>query len=576
MAKDVESMRPAPSRRPRRGKEPVATVSRRLIELAVDLGVEQAYGLVGGAIAPFADELTRSSIRALAFRHESGAAFAAIEASLATNRPVLLYTTTGPGLFNALNGLAAARDEGARIIVVSAATAPARIGRFAVQETGPLSLGGPDLFGGRLFDLAVSLADPTVLAALGRRAAELLMRPGAALIHLALPVSAQRAEGPQRVELPAQLSRTPMSSDEAGVAARMLADGRTALWVGFGARHAVQEVRAVAERTGALVMCTPRAKGIFPEEHPQFVGVTGVAGHDNVKHACRERDIAHAVVLGSRLGELSTMWDEELLPPHGLLHVDVDPGVFGAAFPSVATVGIQADVGAFLREVLHHLDDGRPAPNPAALGLARPARLELRDAGPVRPQVLMDVVQDVVIDGARAVVMAECGNAFTWAIRHLRFSQPQFRMAGSWGSMGHMTCGVVGSALARRQKAVALVGDGAMLMQNEVSTAVQYQVPAVWIVLNDGQYGIIEKGMRAQGFTPLETRLPPTDFAQLARAMGAWGLVVHQEHELEAAVREAMAAPGPVVLDVRIDASCDPPIMRRIRSLEAMGPQSQS
>jgi acetolactate synthase-1/2/3 large subunit len=137
--------------------------------------------------------------------------------------------------------------------------------------------------------------------------------------------------------------------------------------------------------------------------------------------------------------------------------------------------------------------------------------------------------------------------------------------------MGQATAGVLGAALARGKKAVALVGDGAMLMNSEISTAVQHGAPAVWIVLNDSRYGMIEHGMRAQGWSPLATAMPATCFATLARAMGADGIRVTDEAELASALRRALAAPGPFVVDVVIDPDERAPIGRRIQNLIDQG-----
>jgi acetolactate synthase I/II/III large subunit len=133
--------------------------------------------------------------------------------------------------------------------------------------------------------------------------------------------------------------------------------------------------------------------------------------------------------------------------------------------------------------------------------------------------------------------------------------------------MGHATSGVIGAAKGRRGVAAALVGDGAMLMQSEVSTAVRYGIPAAWIVLNDGLYGMITQGMRAQGLEPLETEIPETDFAAWARAQGADGVRVEQESELDGALARIESLTRPLVIDVRVDPNEPAPFLRRVQSL---------
>src|SRR5690606_21908779 len=188
--------------------------------------------------------------------------------------------------------------------------------------------------------------------------------------------------------------------------------------------------------------------------------------------------------------------------------------------------------------------------------------------GLVRPPFLMQEVQRVIVEGSDALVMAESGNAFAWSSQCLRFRDPfRYRVSTGFGSMGHFTAGAIGAALARRGKVVALVGDGSMLMNNEVSTAVQYAAPVVWIVLNDGGYGMVDHAMRASGFAPVGTRFPKVDFASFAQSMGAHGGAVTTENELAERLRWALELEGPCVLDVFVDPDEPSPVLARVRSL---------
>ena len=118
------------------------TVSRWIGRELARLGVRHAFGVLGGGVAPFGDGLCRGPIRLVHTRHEGGAMFAAIESYFASARPAVVVVTTGPGLFNALNGVMAARADGAKLLLVSGATARTRLGRGAVQETGPANMPG--------------------------------------------------------------------------------------------------------------------------------------------------------------------------------------------------------------------------------------------------------------------------------------------------------------------------------------------------------------------------------------------------------------------------------------------------
>ena len=131
------------------------TVAEALVKILENLGVNYAFGVSGGGIGPLWATLNRSSIELLHFRHESGAAFAATEAYFANDRPVVVFTTTGPGITNALTGLFAARGEGAKLIFLSAATSTGNRGRGACQETSAHTMPFSGIFtSGPLFNYA--------------------------------------------------------------------------------------------------------------------------------------------------------------------------------------------------------------------------------------------------------------------------------------------------------------------------------------------------------------------------------------------------------------------------------------
>jgi acetolactate synthase-1/2/3 large subunit len=256
-----------------------------------------------------------------------------------------------------------------------------------------------------------------------------------------------------------------------------------------------------------------------------------------------------------------------MVPPDGFIHVDVDPEVPGTAYPTVPTLAVRAEIGAFVAALLEHL----PERAPAGVHFPRPERPEIGPAaaGAVRPEALMAAIQEVVVEHHRALVLAESGNAFTWTSHCLRFNEAgRYRVSTRVGSMGHAGAGVVGAALGGGGKAVAIIGDGAMLMNNEVNTAVKFGLPAVWIVLNDARYNMCEQGMATLGLSA-DASIPEVDFAMLARALGAEGLRVEREAELVPALERAMAASGPFVLDVRIDPARRAPSQGRNRGLRA-------
>ena len=262
-----------------------------------------------------------------------------------------------------------------------------------------------------------------------------------------------------------------------------------------------------------------------------------------------------------------------MVPAKGFIHVDVDPKVPGVAFPFAETLPIISDANTFVKALLEYF----PEQTEQNITLPNPEQEEITPAGSnlVRPEILMQAIQRVVVEGSDAVVLSECGNSFTWTTNMLRFPQAnRYRVSTGVGSMGHNVTGVVGAARGRNGKAVAIVGDGSMLMNSEVSTAVKYQLPAVWIVLNDAYYNMCNQGMTLLGMKGADAKLPDTDFSLIARGMGAEGIRVEAEAGLEEALNKAMAATGPVVLDVTIDPTRFAPSKGRNKSLSAQGVKS--
>jgi acetolactate synthase-1/2/3 large subunit len=421
-----------------------------------------------------------------------------------------------------------------------------------------------------VFEYAVSLEHEAELPQIMRTLARGFANKRGFVAHLALPLALQlRLAPPMAATLPAlDVIPNPATMDE--IVARLRKP--FAIWVGHGARHAAAQVCELVARTHAPVLATPRGKGIVPEDDPNYLGVSGAFGsHPDLPSRLEAANVRRMLVLGTRLGEVSSAYQDRLIPPDGLIHVDLDPDVPGSAFPHVETVAVQAEIGQFLATLLARIDVGPLNDRPIAV-TARPALPRLTPRGPeherVRPQYLMQCVQDRIVDGSSSVVMAESGNAFAWTTRHLRFRSPnRYRQSGLWCPMGQVSAGVIGTALATGDRAVAIVGDGAFLMQNEISTAVQVGAKVTWIVLNDARYGMVHQGLGKLGFKHPNMDFPAVDFHAYACSLGAEGARVSSEQQLLDALERTMVSTGPHVLDVLIDLDEPAPFGDRLHSI---------
>jgi len=543
------------------------TVSTALIEALRAIGLRHVFGMIGGAVVPFYDALCRAELEVVHCRHENGAVFAAIEASLAANAPALAFTTTGPGLTNALTGAVTARYEGAKLLLISAVTPLAKRGRYPIQESSSESFGSSGLYApGGLFDYAVAMHDPQELPRIIRTLIRGFESPRGFVAHVALPLAVQASPAPKLAITVPRVDVAPSAATLNSVI-DLLRD-RFAIWVGYGARRSADRIAELVRRTNAPVLSTPRGKGVFPEDDPRFLGVSGLGGHEDLAARVAEARVDRLLVLGSRLGELSSSYDLGLIPPGGMIHVDLDPEVPGSAYPEVAAMAVQAEIGEFLKALLDRCDE---LGGPRAVAVAarpRPPRLEPREQDRVRPRYLMQCLQARVVEGSDSVVLSETGNSLAWTNRYLRFATAErYRMSGMFCPMGHVSAGVLGAAAATGRRAVAVVGDGALLMQNEISTAAANRSNVVWIVLNDARYGMCDQGLRCLGYPPANLQFPEVDFLALARSLGADGVRVWRESQVADALEWAMRSRGPFVVDVIIDPDELAPVADRIASI---------
>ena len=562
------------------------SVAEAIAQMLCDMGIKQAFGVAGGAMATVWGALSNSSIEVIHCRHEGGAAFAAVEAYFASDCPTVVFTTAGPGITNSLTGLFAGRGEGAKVILISACTSAPQRGKWAIQETSGYTLPSSGIFSsGALFNFATTLESAEQIPQVARRLALGLSHADSFVAHISIPTGVQTSC--LTTPLPeTDLSHALVVPSDATIAkcVKSLSEGPFAIWLGFGARGAAEEIRLLAEKTGAAVMCSPRAKGIFPEDHPQFIGVSGLGGHASVTKYMEEQPPLRTLVLGTRLSEPTSFWNPLMVPAGGFIHVDLDPQVPGVAYPFAPTFPVQSDVKMFLQALLKHLPEVHNATSANGNGksvrsLPRPEQVVVEPATSslVRPEVLLEKIQQVIVEGSDATILAESGNSFTWSTHMLRLDKPnRYRVSTGVGSMGHMVAGVVGTAKARNGKAVVITGDGSMLMNNEVSTAVKHQIPAVWIVLNDARYNMCEQGMKMLGLKGADATIPETDFVMLARSMGADGVRVTSEADIQSALEQAIASSGPFVVDVLIDPSRIAPSGGRNKSLQAQGVTAKS
>ncbi len=530
-------------------KSPVAL---HLVDVLRDFGVNVVFGVPGGAICPLYDALLeRPDVRIINTKHETNAAFMAIGYAMATGRPGVVLTTAGPGITNALTGMASAYYEGAPVVHIAGEVARSAMGRGALQEGTSSGLDAVAIMR-RVTKMSVSITHPGPAASVLHKALTTAFsgRRGPVFVTLPLDVASERLE-PQPL---AGVIRTAyeIDDDSARRAIELLERAsRPLILAGSGTRDlsSRRALRRLAEHVGAPVCVTTKGKGIFPEDHPLYLGITGYGGHDSVgEYLARGVDVLLAV--GSGLNDIATNgWSPLLRASRAFIQIDIDDAQLGKNYP--IDLGMVGPADRIITHMLEHREEGRP---PLPPGTFRRLSLQPIQSSPRGMLTTIDVVTTMSEVCPRdAVFTGDLGEHLGVALHYLQVpDQGEFVACLGFGSMGSGINAAIGYQLgAPNRRTFAICGDGGFLMYGtELATAVQYRLPTTFVIINDSRLTMVHHGhMGLFGRTPeFDTQL--VDFAMFARSVGAAGHVVNTREEL---IRGLAIAEGPLVLDVRVD-----------------------
>ncbi len=534
-----------------------------LIDALVRAGVDTFFGIPGGPVSPvFAAIVEHPDARLVESRQESSAAFAAAGYHRASGRVPAVVVTAGPGATNAVTGIVSAHLERVPMLIICGDVAWAAAGGKLLQDCGPEGIGIEGMLAGvTRATVRVAHARSAVsqgLAAL--RAATDPVRPGPAL--LVVPIDRGAADGtpvrveqgsPRRVDLPARAI-----VEEAS--AWLAQAERPLIVLGAGCRPHAAAVRRLVDALDIPFVTTPQAKGVVSENHPRSLRTGGLAAsHWARRYTAAGVDVA--LVLGSDLDDCSVGPTPYLAPGGRLVHVDVDPSVFGRNIP--CAMGVVADVGAFADAMLdvvpsQGLHNGRCAAVVRELRKTSPfdvPAFAADDRSPVAPHRVVADLQNAAGPGARFVT--DIGEHMLFALHYLTARDPgAFDIHLALGSMASGIAGAVGLALGdRSRRVVCICGDGGMQMAGmEILTAMRERLPIVFAVFNDARYNMVYHGFKQVFGRDVPWDSPWVDFAAWAHAMGLPGVRITEPGQIDATMLDRLTATGlPVVLDVRID-----------------------
>lgn len=528
------------------------TVADQMVETLKAAGIRRVYGLVGDSLNGFTDSLRRDGkIAWMHVRHEETAAFAAGAEAHVTGEVAVCAGSCGPGNLHLINGLFDCHRSRVPVVAIAAHIPSPEIGSGFFQETHPEQLFREC----SLYCELVSTPEqmPRALETAIRRA---VAERGVAVLVIPGDVALQPATGaPIAPPASLNLARPALAPDETAVeslASLLQKAERVTLLCGGGCAGAHAELLQLAETLKAPIVHALRGKEHVEFENPFDVGMTGLIGFESGYHAMETCD---ALLM------LGTDFPYRQFYPTGakIAQVDIRPEAIGRRTP--IDIGLLGDVVATVKALLPRLT---PKPDRTHLDRClahyRKAREGLdeqatgRPGGRLHPQHVTRVLSQLTADDA--VFTCDVGLPTVWAARYLAMNGRRRLVGSFWhGSMANAMPQAIGVQAAHPgRQVISLSGDGGFTMlMGDLLSLVQLDLPVKIVVFNNGALGFIELEQKSSGFLDTGTRLKNPNFAAMAEAVGIKGIRIEDPADVEAGLAEALAHPGPVLVDAVVD-----------------------
>ena len=550
-------------------------------------GARVVFGVPGGLLHPFFAGVEGSpDMQLIVTKHECGAAFMADGYARISGSLAVCAGTSGPGATNLFTGVAVAFSDSVPLLVITGQAPSHAMGKGAAQEMSPEDVDIVAMFKPiTKYSAMVPSADrmPHHLRRALRQA--LTGRPGP--VHLNIPVDFWSHPVREKWFAPATYRPKTELFDRAAVAiaSKTLLEAENPcilIGSGVGTAGASEHVQSLAEMLPARVATTPRAKGLFPEDHPLSMGVMGMAGHATAKNTLFGDEVDVLITIGTSLGETTTLnWDPRLMPSSTFIQLDIEADTIGRNYP--VDIPLVGDAQTITIELIYHLHRAvREGHRPVSKWMSHPpiehghefyeeAIHRTSAETPITPQRWRVELNEVL--PRNAILFSDIGGHMLFNIHHLCIKKSQkFVLNLGFGSMGHGTTGPVGAALAAPDRPVlAIIGDACFAMCGmELLTAREYDLGVIWIVENNQMHGITWHGSQKVGDgTPMNAvrNAKEVDIAAIARAMGLQAWRITQPGQLGTVVSAALALKGPAVIEVMVDGQLSPPLGDRAKTI---------
>ena len=519
------------------------TVADVIVETLKEAGVQRCYGVPGDTLNLVTDSIRRSGIRWVHVRHEEVGGFAAGADALLTDELTACAGSCGPGSLHFINGLFESHRNRAPVVLIASQIVRDETGFDFPQEVDFKSVyASCSVF----CDEIRTPSQARRRTAMASQAA--LSKRGVAVLIVPADVSQAPAPDEPIFAVHRTSSVTRPSDGEMQRVAEALDKGeRIAIYGGSGCQHAHDQVVALADKLRAPVAHTSRAKDFLEHGNPHNVGMTGVFGSEAGFHALMSCDTL--LLLGCDFA-----WRQFYPPKANIIQIDIDSTHLGRRHP--VNIGVVGDIAptidallplvqersddAFLTECVEHHHKAI-----ASQGVhAKIAK------GLIHPQYLTETIGRLA--DADAIFTADSGSPMVWCLRHIRSNgRNRTLLSLTHGTMANAMPQALGAKAAfPHRQVISLSGDGGLsMLMGDLLTCIQENLPIKICVFNNSSLGFVELEQKVEGLLDSYTDLKNPDFAKVAGAIGLWGRRVEQAEDLEDAVWQWLAYPGPALLD---------------------------
>ena len=524
-----------------------------IVECLKEQGVDTVFGYPGGAILNVYDALYeyKDEITHVLTSHEQGASHAADGYARATGKVGVCLATSGPGATNLVTGIATAYMDSVPMVAITANVGRPLLGRDSFQEVDIAGIVMPvtkySFIVKNIEDLADTLRRAFYIAKSGR--------PGPVLVDVPKDITGMKYE--YEPCHPATVNREIKSirKEDIDQALEMIREAeKPFIFVGGGCviSGADQEVRELARRIQAPVCDTLMGKGTFPGEDPLYTGMVGMHGTKTSDLGVTECDLL--IVLGARFSDRVTGNTKTFAHNAKILQIDVDAAEINK------NIKVDASVIGDVKEVLKRLLEEIPKKeHPEWIAHIQ----ELKEKYPLNydhtqltgPYIIEKLYE---LTNGDAIISTDVGQHQMWAAQYYKYKEPRTLLtSGGLGTMGYGLGAAIGAKMGRPEKTVVnIAGDGCFRMNmNELATAARCGRQLIQIVMNNHVLGMVRQWQtlfygKRYSSTILDDAV---DFVKLSEALGAKAIRVTKMEDVEPALKMALAAEGPVVLDCWID-----------------------